>query len=283
VEQRGRGYNALLDLVSDDYFHALEIPLEGRDFSRRDAVEGPKVIIVDRATERLLGPDSAIRKIISLRKPGVLYEIVGVAGRVHLFGNPKDISPHVYLPTSQSTPPFFTLVIKTKLRAGELAPTLGQTVGRVDPLLVLGTLAPLTERIDAQISGPRFHLIMICGLGTIALMLAVFGVFSVTKYAVSLRKREFAIRKSLGARPGGLVWVIVTSGVKLLPLGLSGGSAAAILTARSLASAFSEVNAGDWSAFAASAALVTVAFFFALSISACEIFAIDSWAMLRPE
>jgi ABC-type antimicrobial peptide transport system permease subunit len=51
----------------------------------------------------------------------------------------------------------------------------------------------------------EFVTAVLFGFGAVALVLASFGLFSVTSYSIAHRTREFGIRIALGAAPGAIV------------------------------------------------------------------------------
>jgi len=65
-------------------------------------------------------------------------------------------------------------------------------------------------------------------MGLVALFLASIGIYGVTAYTVSLRRREFAIRLALGAPRGRIIQMVLTQGTWLVAVGLGAGLALAI-------------------------------------------------------
>ena len=201
---------------------------------------------------------------------------------MHLFGAPKETAPHIYIPMSQAPLPSFVLVLRTAENAKDVATTLRRVLRGIDPQLPAGTVVPLAQRIADQTGDSRFRLIVTGTFGVLALLLAAFGVFSVTRYSVSLRRREVAIRSSLGASPGQLVNLILgRSGLSMLVRGLVFGVVGAVVFLDLFSATPPGVKAVDPGAIGSAVLLVSFAAVSAILIPAREVVQVEAVRMLR--
>jgi ABC-type antimicrobial peptide transport system permease subunit len=72
--------------------------------------------------------------------------------------------------------------------------------------------------------------------GITALALAAFGIYGVLSYGVSRRSDEIAIRLALGAKVGGVVWMILRESLWLVLGGIAVGGVLAFYAPRIIAS-----------------------------------------------
>ena len=104
-----------------------------------------------------------------------------------------------------------------------------------------------------------FTLLLLGAAGTMALTLAVVGVYGVLAYAVGNRRREVSIRVALGAQPGQVKRLFVRRGVLLTSCGCIIGLAASMALSRGLSSLLFGVEALDPGTYLASALTVSAA------------------------
>ncbi|MGH9396829.1 MAG: ADOP family duplicated permease, partial [Terriglobia bacterium] len=107
--------------AAPDYFRTLRIPLkEGRDFTARDNLSTPPVVIINETLARRFFPDQdPIGRRI---QPGIsngygdknpMREIVGVVGDVKVHSLAAGPEPQCYVPLAQSPLGLMTLVVRT--------------------------------------------------------------------------------------------------------------------------------------------------------------------------
>lgn len=273
---------AYMDYVSGDYFRALQIPLlQGRTFGSSDHLRSQPVAIIDTTAAHLLGPGAAVGKEIFLDNPQMRCEVIGVVGHVHLFGFPNSIEARIYMPFSQAPLSTFALVLRASLPPPDVAASVRSAVSRIDPNLPIGRIVPLSRRIADQTSSHRFHLVMVGSMGLLALALASSGVFSVTAYALSQRRRELAVRTSLGATPAVLARMILWDGAKQLALGLFIGLFVTAALGRLMVTVFRDVRLNDPLVVSAALLVVASAVLCAILIPTLNIMRIDAVTELR--
>ena len=97
-----------------------------------------------------------------------------------------------------------------------------------DQRLVLSRTESLADSIALGLTPQRILAAVSGAMGLVALLLVSMGIYGVTAYTVALRRREFAIRLALGARPARVVRMVFTQGTRLAAIGLGIGLAVAI-------------------------------------------------------
>jgi putative ABC transport system permease protein len=246
---------------SPGWIGALGIPLlAGRDFTAQDDAKGRTVAIVDRALVRkyLAGLDP-VGAHLSLDDRDL--EIVGVVDEVRHFALDEDPLPTLYMPVAQLQPdilPFFTSRAFVIARAPGLAPSALREAIREADDSVPAEIRPLDEVLSAALAPRRFQTLVMMFFAGAALFLAATGLYGLTAWSVTQRRREIGVRLALGATSAGVVRLVVGEGVRLSLLGLLVGTALSVAVARLLPAVVPGVAAGDARVFALGPAVLVV-------------------------
>ena len=97
------------------------------------------------------------------------------------------------------------------------------------------------------------------GIGVLALLLTISGIYGMLSYAVARRTQEIGVRIALGASSGRIVEMIVRQSLRLCAFGLAIGLAAALGVSKLLSSVLVMMHMFDLPAFAAGIAIVVAA------------------------
>ena len=148
------------------------------------------------------------------------------------------------------------------------------------PLAQVGTLNDVYRQSMARTS---FTLILLGIAGTMALALAIIGVYGVLAYAVGQRRREVSIRVALGARPSQVKSLFVRQGALLAFLGSAAGVAVAMGLSRWVSSLLFGVTDLDPATYLASAFVVCAAALTASYVPARRASSVDPVESLRSD
>ena len=237
---------AAYQIISPTYFQTLDIPIvRGRDFAETDTSGGVQVAIVSEAFVRRyignrdpLGMRLAVPGItLGTSGPGpVTREIVGVARQVKTFPGEREPVAQIYVPLAQNT--WFTASISVRPASGSaeaLAPAVRAAIAGVDkdrPVSRVRTIDTVAFQANAR---PRFRAVLVGTFATLALVLAMVGVFGVLAYSVQQRTREFGVRIAMGARVHDVLRLVLTGAARLTFIGIVIGLATAAAFSRFLA------------------------------------------------
>jgi predicted permease len=237
--------------------------LAGRDFKWEDLFKRRLVAIVSEnmARENWGEPSAAIGKRL---RTGVALgddpwlEVIGVVENVHDYGANKPAPPMVYFRTGVHDPTRsirrgLTLAIRSS-RAGteSFLRELATAIHSVNPNLPLAQVRTLSDVYRRSMARTSFTLILLGIAGTMALALAIIGVYGVLAYAVGQRRREVSIRVALGAQPNQVKSLFVRRGILLACVGSVVGVAAAMGLSRWVSSLLFGVTALDPATYVAS-------------------------------
>jgi ABC-type antimicrobial peptide transport system permease subunit len=129
----------------------------------------------------------------------------------------------------------------------------------MDPELVVHRPMPLADVVGRGVARERFALVLVGSFASVALLLAVLGLYGVLTYTVRQRTQEIGIRVALGATAAQVRALVLKHAAGVVALGLAGGLAGALAAGRSLSSLLFQVNATDGRILVASAAIVAFA------------------------
>ena len=157
----------------------------------------------------------------------------------------SESEPAMYFATGQFPARKMQVVVRGRGDAAQLTALVREEVRRLDPALPVGDVRPMTRVLAAVVDPPRFVMMLMTAFAILALTLAAVGIYGMLSYAVSHRRREFGIRLALGARPSGVLRLIVREGLTLVVAGCAIGIAGTYLAGRSLAGFLFEVKPWD--------------------------------------
>jgi ABC-type antimicrobial peptide transport system permease subunit len=156
-------------------------------------------------------------------------------------------------------------------------------VRAIDPDQPLASVRTMDAVLAASVSDRRFSMLLLSAFATMALLLAVLGLYGVASYAVNRRTQEMGVRMALGARPDHLLALVIGEGLRLALAGVALGTAAALALARIMTGSLYGVAPTDPLTFVAMAAALMVAALVAVSLPARRAARLDPMAALREE
>lgn len=244
-DRRAAAANPLLSYIpaQPTYFRTMGLPIErGRQFSVQDRESSPLVVIVSKTVARRTWPGSdPIAKRLKLGPPEVpdpWRTVVGVAADTR-YRDLVNGSASIYVPDLQPPSPAFgatILAIRSRSTVDNLVPEVRAALKEVDPDVALLSAASMNDLVADQLVRPRFNAALLDVLATLALSLAVTGLYGVMGTHVTQRTREMGIRMALGADATSVASHVILQGMQLALAGCVVGVGAALIGTRVLAS-----------------------------------------------
>jgi predicted permease len=280
-----QGWREDWNVVTPGYFATMGIPLvRGRDFAESDRVGAGDVAIVNEAFAAALFPgQDAVGR--TLTTDDRVVTIIGVArnAKYRSLGEPQ--RNFIYVPFAQRYLGRTSLLVKTTTpgAVASVASPIRRLVQDVDARLPIIRQQTMEEQTATSLFPQRVALYVSGGLGTVALLLALLGIYGVTAFSVSQRTREIGVRVALGAQRSHVLGLVLRQGVVLAVVGVVVGALAAFGATRLIASLLYGVPPTDVVAFGAAAIALGVAAVVASWVPARRAAGVDPIVALRNE
>jgi predicted permease len=301
----GRIYNAAeqpsvnVRFVSPGYFAAIGIPLvEGRDLAESDRPAGwppkndaeearmPSAVVISRATAELLWPGVPTRDLVGRKivfNCQAMPTVVGVAADAR-DGSLTTAPPSVvYQPYWEQPPYSLSLVVRSALPVASLAAPLRGAIRQVASNAPIPALQPLSALKSSAVAPQRYQLSLLLSFAALALLLAAMGVYALVSHNVTRRRKELAIRMSMGARRGDLWALTLHQALKPVAGGVVMGVIVALGAGRFLSDLLFEISPANPAVLTAVAAVVLLAASAACLMPARSATRSDTIAALRAE
>lgn len=270
--------------ASPDYFTTLGIPLlSGRVFRDTDDQKSLQVIVINEAMKQRYWPhEDPVGKRISPNEGKDWLTIVGVVGDVREMGVDHAPAAEIYAPVTQSADAR-TLLARTAMDPRAATDRLEKAVHEVDPQIAISQVMSVEEARDESLAAPRVTASLLGLFAGLALLIAVAGIGGIMALSVSQRVREIGIRMALGARPAGIMRMLVGQGIALALIGVAIGCVGALALTQLLKSLLFEVAPNDPATFVGVGAVLVGAALVAVLVPARRAASIDPNVALRCE
>jgi predicted permease len=298
VEGRTRIGSALRTFrsVSPGLLKTMGTPLvAGRDIEWVDLEDArPVALVSENLARELWGtPEGALGKRIRTASIGPWREVVGVVGDVRNNSIAEPPPTIVYWPALMADfyapgqiyiERFVALTVRSA-RAGTapFARELERAVWSVNSSVPLALMRTMQDHYDRSLARTSFTLVMLAIAGAAALVLGVVGLYGVLSYAVSLRRREIAIRLALGAPQSRVTRRFMRYGAGLAAIGVAIGLVAAAALTRLMGTLLYDVRALDPLTYALVALVLMLAAGLASWLPARRAAAVDPAEVLAAE
>ncbi|TAM83436.1 MAG: ABC transporter permease [Acidobacteria bacterium] len=274
-------------IVSPGFFFTLGIPLaNGRDFTEDDTWQEPLVVIINRSLARRFWPgENPIGKHIKLGWAGLgkSCKIIGIVDDSRDVALEKAAEPEVYAPYLQAQTLGMDLVVRTTASPRTLVNEIRSQVWSIDKDQPVPPATMLQHALSMSVAGPRFRTILLTIFASLALILALVGIYGVMSYTVSHCNHEIGIRMALGALKSDMLKMVLRQGMVLAGVGVGVGLAGSLCLTRVLSSMLYGISSTDPLTFVIAAGLLLAVGLLASYIPARRAAFVDPMTTLRNE
>ena len=243
--------------ITPGYLGTAQLPLlAGTDISAADTATSPPVALISQRAARMWFADrSPIGE--NILDGGTTMRVIGIVADVRDGSLAEPAQPTVYLPYAQLAddtvgmingwfPTTFLLrVAGPDTTGGALGHAVALTVASVDPEVPVGKFVAVQTFVDRSVAAPRFFSWLSGAFALFALFLTTLGLFGLLSYQVTGRTREIGVRMALGSSRGGILGLVLSSGLRLTALGLVLGLALSAALRRPLTSLLADLTRTD--------------------------------------
>lgn len=233
--------------------------LQGRFFNDGDTVNSQPVVVVNQAFAREWWPHGSPigQKFMQLHRAKDSREIViGVMDDLPQRSLANQRGPQVLLCLPQLLPGdslykavatvHMQLAARTREDPQVVIPEIRRILGQLDPQLRGAKIETMDQVVEDSMGDQKLAAHLLELFGATALLITLAGLYGSLLYAVSLRRREMAIRLAVGAQRRDILWLILSRAAGLLTVGLGVGISLSYATDRFLQSYLYGVRAHDW-------------------------------------
>lgn len=133
--------------------------------------------------------------------------------------------------------------------AAALGASLRQALSSLEPRGASIEATTVLDRLRRESRPIRYMGLAAGGLGVVALLLAMAGLYAVVAYVVSLRTREIGVRMAIGASRTDIAHLVVRQAARLVAIGALAGLALTLPLTYALRSMFIGISPFDPMAF----------------------------------
>ena len=274
-------------VVSPAYFRALGIPLvRGRLFDERDASNAPHVAVINESLARSRWPnaDPLGATIEFGNMDGDLrpLTVIGIVGDTREYGLEQPARPTLYVNLLQRPRFSVTVIMRSDADPRGIMPAARAVLREAAPD-VPPRFRTFQQIYSASLGARRFNLTLVGVFAGTALILAIAGIYGVTTYSVTQRRKEIGVRVALGATPARVFRAILAEGLITTGIGAIVGIIGALLLTRAIESLLFGVTATDPAAFAAVVTMLIAVAALACYVPARRATQADTMEALRQE
>ncbi len=240
--------------ISGDYFRCLGIRRLRGDITDLQRIQ--EAVVIDAAgAQAIFGRDEALGQRVSWGTPRRYGIVVAVVGdihdmRVNVATNSKSsfAGAHLYIDASDEPP----LVVRVAARAVDTRAglkALDEAIKGVDRDMPLSGLESLEQLVDVQLARERFLFVVAMVIGIVSVGVALAGMFALMTHAATERSHEIGVRLAIGARPSGILIMILQEALGMTSLTLIASVPLLLLSSSALAAVLFETSSLDLTVF----------------------------------
>lgn len=200
--------------ISPGFLSTLGVEVSsGREFDAGDRPGSAPVALVSEsfAASHFAGGQAVGREVQLGGGTGPWHRVVGVVPEVRIagLGSGRGDLPAVYVPLLQESPLSVDLAVQTVTGPLERVPGVERLAREMGAGVRVVASTTIDDELARRAAPLRWLGWSLGAAGAGSMLLALHGLASVMRYNVSRRRRELAVRMSVGAGPGSVVRLVL--------------------------------------------------------------------------
>ncbi len=222
--------------VSPDYLGTLGVPvIDGRGVDAADMTGAPDVAVINETMARTYWPkESAVGHTFQTVTSARTFRVVGVVRDHKRHGVLERPSPFIYFAAGQRPSRYNFLLARTTGDAAMLLTAMRRELLAMEPSLVFMVSSTMEQNLANTLLPARAGAVLAAAFGGLGTLLAAIGLYGVIAFSVTRRTREIGVRMALGARPAGVLSMVMRQGLMIVAIGLVAGAVLAAAAAGAL-------------------------------------------------
>jgi putative ABC transport system permease protein len=282
-------FSTQVRVADPGYLATMGIPLEaGRWFTDADRLGTQPVAVLNEAAAKLIfsglnpiGHSFTIGTSFGFPGAHAGGTIVGVIGNTHDQTDLRTpMKPMFYVAHAQFPVDYWSIVVSTS--APSIAP-MRTALAALDPSLPLFHPSTIAHFADDAVARSRFVMLLLEIFATVAITMAIVGLYGVIAYSVGERTREIGVRMALGARADQVLSLVIREGVATGAIGVVVGLVGSLAATRLLQGLLFGVSPIDLLTFAVTCVLVGLATLAATWLPAWRASQVDPVVAIKTE
>lgn len=284
------GQTPTVSTVSPAFFRTVGMRvLQGQGFSGSELqpLRGQREVVVNEAFARRLWPDGNVlgqcMQLQSREAPcHTVVAVVENARRGKVIEEDAHFQFYLALGDSAGSLSGDRIIVRTSGPVAQASMELRNALAESFPS-GFPAVKPMMENLEPEYRPWRLGATLFTGVGVLALVVALIGIYSTVSYGVTQRTHEFGVRIALGAQVRDLLTQVVGEGVRTVLIGVSVGVLLALGAGRLVSALLYGIDAHDPVTMIAVAVALLLAAALAAVIPAWRASRVDPVTALRVE
>ena len=282
----GQKQSTVYRIIRPNYFRTMgAMMVKGRDFTPQDNDSAQLVVIINQTMAQRYWPnEDPLGKQIFVMDDEKPRTIVGVVkdlkqGEWIAAPNAEAYLAHAQRPQLGSV----SLVIRTTGDPLQYVAAVEKEVWSIDKNIPVAEVRSMNDVVADGIETQRFNMMLLAVFATVALVLAVVGIYGVMSDSVAARTHELGIRMALGAQRSDVLRMIMRQGIALALIGVVIGLGGAFWLTQFMSSLLFQVSPTDLLTFLAIPIVLVLVVLGACLVPARRATRVDPLVALRHE